>query len=75
MKKVYISPMATTVRLNVSGEITEDTVPIGSQNVDSSEIEGKETDFEEDGNVWGSYENDFTRNWMFGNIRTNQWDK
>lgn len=49
IRKEYIQPMAEIVRLNVSENITEDNLPVGSNTVDSSEIEGKENIFEDEG--------------------------
>ena len=49
IRKEYIQPMAEIVRLNVSDNITEDNLPVGSNTVDSSEIEGKENIFEDEG--------------------------
>lgn len=72
-KEYYIAPASSVVTLNVSGDITEGTIPVGSKFVDSSEIEGKENDFEEeDGDDWGGSGNGFTRNWAFGNT-LRQW--
>ena len=47
-KQVYIAPLSLIVNLNVSGDIAEGEIPVGSKFVDSGDIEGKETDFEED---------------------------
>ena len=55
-KQVYIQPKAEIVRLNVSGDIAEDNIPVGSKTVNSDEIEGKQIDFDEneDGD-WGDF--------------------
>ena len=56
IRKEYIQPMAEVVRLNVSENITEDNLPVGSNTVDSSEIEGKENIFEDEGDRgWHSF--------------------
>ncbi len=56
IRKEYIQPMAEVVRLNVSENITEDNLPVGSNTVDSSEIEGKENIFEDEGDEgWHSF--------------------
>ncbi len=56
IRKEYIQPMAEIVRLNVSENITEDNLPVGSNTVDSSEIEGKENIFEDEGDEgWHSF--------------------
>lgn len=64
MKKFYVKPDSFVVKLNVSGRIAEDALPVNnSKTVPSHEIEAKETGF--GGDEWfSSGIEDYSEKWF-----------
>lgn len=64
MKKMYVVPVSDVVKLNVRDTIAEDVIHYGSRTVDSGDIEGKETDLDDDIGWFSDDVHDYSKMWM-----------